>query len=76
VPEPAAEAKPAGAEAPQGRTSRPRRLLAPLVGVGVAAALLAGSAGLALSDPSGQEAQTRAATAAARTSIEQMLSYN
>jgi Mce-associated membrane protein len=58
------------------RESGRRRLLAPLVGLGVAAALLAGSAGLALSDPSGQEAQTRAATSTARTSIEQMLSYN
>ena len=73
---PAAEAKPAAAAAPKAQASRPRRLLAPLLGVGVAAALLAGSAGLALSDPSGQEAQTRAATSTARTSIEQMLSYN
>lgn len=76
VREPAAEAKPAAAAAPKGPVSRPRRLLAPLLGLGVAAALLAGAAGLALSDPSGQEAQTRAATSTARTSIEQMLSYN
>lgn len=53
-----------------------RRLAAPLVGLGAAVALLAGSAGVALSSPAGQEAQTRAATSAARTSIEQMLSYN
>ena len=38
--------------------------------------LLAGATGVALTDPSGQEAQTRAATSTARASIEQMLSYN
>jgi len=53
-----------------------RRLLAPAIGLGAAVALLAGATGLALSDPSGQEAQTRAATSTARTTIEQMLSYN
>jgi Mce-associated membrane protein len=53
-----------------------RRLLAPAIGLGAAVVLLAGATGLALSDPSGQEAQTRAATSTARTSIEQMLSYN
>ena len=53
-----------------------RRFLAPAVALGAALLLLAGVAGLSLSDPSGQQAQTRAATSAARTSIEQMLSYN
>ena len=53
-----------------------RRLLAPAIGLGAAVLLLAGATGVALTDPSGQEAQTRAATSTARASIEQMLSYN
>jgi Mce-associated membrane protein len=53
-----------------------RRFLAAAVALGAALLLLAGVAGLSLSDPSGQQAQTRVATSAARTSIEQMLSYN
>lgn len=58
------------------RTRHTGRLLPPAVGLGAALLLLAGAVGLSLSDPSGQDAQTRAATSTARTSIEQMLSYN
>lgn len=58
------------------RTQHTGRLLPPAVGLGAALLLLAGAVGLSLSDPSGQDAQTRAATSTARTSIEQMLSYN
>lgn len=58
------------------RTRHAGRLLPPAVGLGAALLLLAGAVGLSLSDPSGQDAQTRAATSTARTSIEQMLSYN
>ena len=58
------------------RTRHTGRRLAPAVGLGAALLLLAGAVGLSLSDPSGQDAQNRAATSTARTSIEQMLSYN
>ena len=58
------------------RTRHTGRLLAPAAGLGAALLLLAGAVGLSLSDPSGEDAQTRAATSTARTSIEQMLSYN
>jgi len=83
-PHPAPAPAGSGARAPQvrgiaettPRTRRPGRLLAPAVGLGAALLLLAGAVGLSLSDPSGQDAQTRAATSTARTSIEQMLSYN
>ena len=83
-PHPAPAPAGSGARAPQvrgtgeatPRTRRTGRLLAPAVGLGAALLLLAGAVGLSLSDPSGQDAQTRAATSAARTSIEQMLSYN
>lgn len=67
------------AEGTQEQAPRARhtgRLLPPAVGLGAALLLLAGAVGLSLSDPSGQDAQTRAATSTARTSIEQMLSYN
>ena len=46
------------------------------MGLGAALLMLAGAVGLSLSDPSGQDAQNRAATSTARTTIEQMLSYN
>jgi len=83
-PHPAPAPAGSGARAPQvrgiaettPRTRRTGRLLAPAVGLGAALLLLAGAVGLSLSDPSGQDAQTRAATSTARTSIEQMLSYN
>ena len=83
-PHPAPAPARSGARAPQvrgtgeatPRTRHPGRLLAPAVGLGAALLLLAGAVGLSLSDPSGQDAQTRAATSTARTSIEQMLSYN
>ena len=83
-PHPAPAPAGSGARAPQvrgtgeatPRTRHPGRLLAPAVGLGAALLLLAGAVGLSLSDPSGQDAQTRAATSTARTSIEQMLSYN
>ena len=65
-----------GAQEQAPRTRHTGRLLAPAVGLGAALLLLAGAVGLSLSDPSGQDAQTRAATSTARTSIEQMLSYN
>lgn len=65
-----------GAQEQAPRTRHTGRLLAPAVGLGAALLLLAGAVGLSLSDPSGQAAQTRAATSTARTSIEQMLSYN
>ena len=83
-PHPAPAPAGSGARAPQvrgiaettPRTRRPGRLLAPAAGLGAALLLLAGAVGLSLSDPSGEDAQTRAATSTARTSIEQMLSYN
>lgn len=65
-----------GAQEQAPRTRHTGRLLPPAVGLGAALLLLAGAVGLSLSDPSGQDAQTRAATSTARTSIEQMLSYN
>ncbi|HEX5523086.1 MAG TPA: hypothetical protein VFX53_06550 [Pedococcus sp.] len=65
-----------GTGEPTPLTRHTGRLLAPVVGLGAALLLLAGAVGLSLSDPSGQDAQTRAATSTARTSIEQMLSYN
>ena len=83
-PQPAPAPGGSGARAPQvhgaaeqaPRTRRTGRLLAPAAGLGAALLLLAGAVGLSLSDPSGEDAQTRAATSTARTSIEQMLSYN
>lgn len=65
-----------GAQEQAPRTRHTGRLLPPAVGLGAALLLLVGAVGLSLSDPSGQAAQTRAATSTARTSIEQMLSYN
>jgi Mce-associated membrane protein len=83
-PQPAPAPGGSGARAPQvhgaaeqaPRTRHTGRLLAPAAGLGAALLLLAGAVGLSLSDPSGEDAQTRAATSTARTSIEQMLSYN
>jgi Mce-associated membrane protein len=51
-------------------------LLVPVIALAVAVLLLGGVAGLSLAAPAGQAGQTRAATSAARTAIEQMLSYN
>ena len=58
------------------RTQRSRRMLVPAIALALAVLLLGGVAGLSLAAPSGQAGQTRAATSAARTAIEQMLSYN
>jgi Mce-associated membrane protein len=57
---------------PSGR----RRLLVPACALGAALLLLAGVAAAALGVDTGQAAQTRAAVSTARTTIEQMLSYN
>jgi len=53
-----------------------RRWLAPLVALVAALALLGVVAGVSLRDPGAQAGTDRAAASQARTSIEQMLSYN
>lgn len=60
----------------RGGPQRSRRMLVPAIALALAVLLLGGVAGLSLAAPSGQAGQTRAATSAARTAIEQMLSYN
>ena len=55
---------------------RGRRWLLPVVALVAALALLGTVAGVSLADPGGQARTDRAAASQARTSIEQMLSYN
>jgi Mce-associated membrane protein len=63
---------PTSATPAQGR----RRWIAPLVALVVVLALLGAVVGVSLRDSSAQAATDRAAASQARTSIEQMLSYN
>lgn len=81
--EPPAQGRPEQARAERGVTpatsaARPRRPRLSGPGLALAAALivLGVVAGLSLAAPTAQATQTRAATSAARTGIEQMLSYN
>ena len=69
------------AQAPAAPTPRPRRagrarLLVPGLGLGLALTLLGAAGAAALQDPGARAGATRAATSAARTGIEQMLSYD
>ena len=64
--------RPEGPKAPAGR----RRWVAPLVALVAVLALLGTVAGVSLRDPAAQARTDRAAASQARTSIEQMLSYN
>jgi Mce-associated membrane protein len=69
---PAGEGRATGTPVVGGR----RRWVAPLVALVAAVALLGTVAGVSLADPAAQARTDRAAASQARTSIEQMLSYN
>jgi Mce-associated membrane protein len=69
---PAGEGQATGTPVVGGR----RRWVAPLVALVAAVALLGTVAGVSLADPAAQARTDRAAASQARTSIEQMLSYN
>ncbi|WP_392543056.1 hypothetical protein [Oryzobacter telluris] len=58
------------------RRGVPRPLLAPLVALVASLALLAGVAAVSLQDPGAADRDARAATAAARADLEQLLSYD
>ena len=66
----------ASTEAGSGTTTARRRWLAPVLALVVALVLLGTVAGVSLRDPAAQARTDRAAASQARTSIEQMLSYN
>jgi len=55
---------------------RPRRWVAPVTALVVTLVVLAALVGVSLRDPGAQQAAQRAAASQARTSVEQMLSYN
>ena len=81
--DPPAQGRPEPARAereapPATSAARPRRsrLFVPWIALAAALLVLGVVAGLSLAAPTAQAAQTRAATSAARTGIEQMLSYN
>lgn len=72
------DAGPPGAEAPGIRPARatPRRLAAPLVALALALLALGAVAGVSLGENGARERDARTATAAARSALEQLLSYD